>query len=155
MLRGCLSSILMMALVMATSVPTAAAGGFDPYFGGPDHGFDAYRRSGELAAGVYLRVPFSGNPRRSVSETRFGLSLGARLPSVDRPEISHTLADMPKLVDLSIGLTGKDSLRLNGVSIAGTPRLYADEDGGWGTGPWIFAGFTLLGGALLLAAVIS
>ena len=47
MLRGCLSSILIMALITAMSAPTFAAG-LDPYFGGPDHGFDSYRRSAEL-----------------------------------------------------------------------------------------------------------
>jgi len=133
----------MIALVTTTSVPTFAAGGFDPYFRAPDHDLETARRSGELAAGAYMRVPFSGRSRQSVSETRFGLGLGARLPSVDRPESSHTLADMPKLVDLSIGLTGRDSLRLNGISIASTPRLYANQSGKpkkkiiW---PWVVAG---------------
>lgn len=78
MLRRCLSIICLIALVTATSAPTLAAG-FDPYLGAPYNGFDNYRRAAELTTGVYLRVPFSGSPRRSVSETRFGLTVGARM----------------------------------------------------------------------------
>ncbi len=155
MLRQCLSIISMIALITATSTPTFAAG-LDPYFGAPSNGFDTYRRSAELTTGVYLRIPLSGRPSRSLSETRFGLSIGARLPSVERYDNGHALVDMPKLFDLSIGLAGKESLQLNGLSIIDTPTLYADEDGKpkkkivW---PWVVAGVVVFGA--LGAAAIS
>ena len=155
MVRRCFSSILMMALVMATSAPTFAAGGLDAYFGTPNNGFDSYRRSAELTAGVYLRIPFSGRPGRSLSKSRFGLAFGARLPAYDRYDNVRMLADMPKLLDLSIGLAGKESLRLNGLSIIDAPTFYADEDGTpkkkkrriW---PWVVGGVLVLS---VLAAV--
>ena len=149
MLRRYLSVILMIALITATSAPTFAAG-LDPYFGTPSSGFDSYRRSAELTTGVYLRIPFSRRPGRSLSKTRFGLAFGARLPAYDRYNNVRMLIDMPKLFDLSIGLAGKESLQLNGLSIIDTPTLYADEDGKpkkrkiW---PWV------VGGVLVLAVI--
>ena len=148
MLRRCLSIMSMMALITATSAPTFAAGGLDAYFGTPNNGFDSYRRAGELTAGIYLRLPFSGRPGHTLSETRFGLSVGARLPTVDRYDNGRRLADMPKLFDLSIGLQGQESLRLNGISIAGMPVFSADEDTKhkkkkviW---PWVVGGVVVL-----------
>ena len=129
MLRRGLSIICIIALLTATSAPTVAAAGFDPHLGAPYNGFGNSQRSAELTAGVYLRVPFSGGPRRSLSETRFGLAVGARLPAYDRYDSGRSLADMPKLLDLSIGLRGRESLRLNGLSLIDMPTLYADEDG--------------------------
>ncbi len=89
-----------------------------------------------------MRIPFSRSPRQSVSETRFGLSLGARLPSVDRYGSRHALADMPKLFDLSIGLRGKESLQLNSIALADTPILAAgeDEDEERKIWPWVVGG---------------
>ena len=157
MLRRCLSIISIIALITATSAPTFAAGP-DPYLGAPYNGFDNYRRSAELTAGVYLRVPFSGGSRRSLSGTRFGLTVGARLPAYDRYDSRRGLLYSPKLFDLSIGLQGKESVRLNGISIIDMPTLYADEDdedGGWGAGQWIFAGFVVFGAVILITTVAA
>ena len=82
------------------------------------------------------------------------MAFSARLPAYDRYNNVRMLTDMPKLLDLSIGLTGRDSLRLNGVSIIDAPTLYADEGGKRKKKriyPWVLGGI----GVVLVATSIT
>ncbi|MFQ5535337.1 MAG: hypothetical protein ACE5EM_11015 [Sphingomonadales bacterium] len=91
--------------------------------------FDNYGGTTQINPGAYISIPFSGGFRRSVSKSRFGLTLGATLPGHDRYANRHAMTGAPTLIDLSIGLTGKENFRFNGLTIAGMQALHAAEDG--------------------------
>lgn len=157
MLRQCLSMICVIALVTVNSAPSFAAGEFELYSVSQYTGIDTYQRSAELTAGLYLRVPFSGGLRRSVDETRFGLSFGARAPSYDRLGGRPLLLDRPQLFDLSVGLQGKESLRIDGLNID-MPTLYADGDEEFEKEPkwlWVLVGVGVLFIASAVAALVT
>lgn len=151
MLRKCLSIISIMAFVTVNSVPAAAVGP-EPVVGAQYNAFDGRHRSTELTARAYIRIPFSGGFRNSVSGTRLGLSVGARLPAQDRHKGRFALAGAAKFVDLSIGLHGKESFRFNGMTMAEMEGLRADDDGeGKKTRVWPW----VLGGGVILIVVAT
>ncbi len=89
--------------------------------------YDHYGQTRGTTIRAYLRIPFTGSLKRSVSKTRFGLALSASRPGKYGYISGFAASDAPKLLDLSIGFSGPDSFRFNGMSIADMRALYADE----------------------------
>jgi len=125
-----LSIITLGAFVAMTAGPSIAAD-FDRYSLSHFNPYDHYGQTRGTIVGAYLRIPLSGRQSRSASEPRFGLTLSVRRPGQYGYTRGFASSDAPKLLDLSIGLSGqktlKDSFRFNGMSIANMEALYADE----------------------------
>lgn len=126
MFRKTLLITTLASLMSMSTMPTMAEN-FNRHALQQFNAYGHYDRPSETAVGVYLRMPFTGNLKRSVSNTRFGLTLGKRQFGNNNFTHGFTAAGTRQFIDLSVGLSGRDSIRFNGMSSAKLKALYADE----------------------------
>jgi hypothetical protein len=131
-MRDLLTIITAGIFLLASTAPAMAAPDLFP--GTRDHTHGQYSRTSAITAGAYVRVPFNGGLRRPAQEPRFGLRLSGNLAGQYRHQNTFLGGGSQRLLDLSLGASGSDSFRLNGLTINQINALYAgeEEDGNGG-----------------------
>ena len=151
-----LSIITLGAFVAMNAGPSIAAD-FDRYSLSHFNPYDHYGQTRGTTIRAYLRIPFTGGLKRPKEEPRFGLALSRSRPGKYGFTSGFASSDAPKLLDLSIGFSGPDSFRFNGMSIADMRALYAYKTrNGLKTGTVVVLGVGVLAaGAVLMATLID